>query len=138
MKKLPRKTLQFARDLRQRQTDAENLLWRVVRNRSLDGFKFRRQKPLGPYIVDFYCAEAKLAVELDGGGHLDEPQILHDRQRDSFLGRKGVLVLRYSNRELFTETEAVLEDIWNALQERGPSCAPSPCPSPAKRERGLS
>jgi very-short-patch-repair endonuclease len=94
------------------------LLWCLVRNRSFDGFKFRRQKPLGPYILDFYCAETKLAVELDGGGHLDEPQILHDHERDAFLARKGIRVLRYSNRELFTETETVLEDIWNALQKR--------------------
>ena len=66
-----RKTLHTAQSLRQSQTDAEGLLWRCLRDKQLDGYKFRRQQPIGPYVVDFACMSEKLVVELDGGGHAD-------------------------------------------------------------------
>lgn len=134
MDKIPNGLLQRARRLRLEQTKAEILFWRIVRNRALGGFKFRRQKPIGPYVVDFYCAKAKVAVELDGSGHLDPEQIAHDKKRDKFLSENGVLVLRYSNHQLFDETESVLEHIWEAITRRF-STPPSSCPSPASGRR---
>ena len=72
MNRLPTEILSRARELRRNQTDAESLLWFMLCNRRMAGVKFKRQRPIGPYIVDFYCAEKKLAIELDGGGHAED------------------------------------------------------------------
>ena len=106
---------QACRDLRQNATDAENLLWRLLRDRQLNGAKFRRQHPVGPFILDFYCDEFKLAIELDGGGHAEEKQKLYDEQRTMVLEGEGIRVLRFWNNDVLTKTEAVLEVIWNSL-----------------------
>ena len=108
----------YARALRVRQTEAEQYFWRIVRDRALGGFKFRRQHPVGPYVLDFYCAAARLAVELDGGGHSESEQRDHDTRRDAFLAGRGIAVRRYWNHELFEETEAVLEELWKCLVAR--------------------
>lgn len=102
------------RELRRRATDAEKLLWRLLRRRGFLGLKFRRQHSAGRYIVDFYCAERKLGVELDGGQHYMPEGQAADRLRDAYLGGRGVHVLRFSNRELFEETAGVLEVIRRA------------------------
>jgi very-short-patch-repair endonuclease len=119
--RLPTEILSRAGELRRNQTDAESLLWFLLRNRRMDGFKFRRQQPIGPYIIDFYCATKKLAIELDGGGHADENQARYDSQRSDFLAREGIEVLRFWNNQLLGETEAVLEVIWNKLNPSSPS-----------------
>ena len=107
--------LAFARQLRQQQTDAEKLLWALLRNRRLAGFKFRRQHPVRPYVLDFYCHAAGLAIELDGGQH-DEPGArAHDAQRTAFLEGQGIRVLRFWNHEVLTQTGAVLQTIYDAL-----------------------
>ena len=117
--KLPADLLVFARELRARQTDAENLLWGLLRNRRLLGLKFRRQYPLTPYILDFYCLEAKLAVELDGGQHAEQHH--YDQQRTVYLENKGITVLRFWNNEMLQQTENVLEKIYLTIEPLAPS-----------------
>ena len=114
---LPPDLLEFARNLRQSQTDTEQILWRCLRNRRLGGFKFRRQHPIEPYLLDFYCREKKLAVELDGGQHNEPNHRLKDDRRTEFLTAQGIRVLRFWNDEMAQETEAVLEVILRALQD---------------------
>ena len=102
----------FARQLRRRMTDAENRLWFHLRNRALDGRKFRRQVPVGPYVVDFACVQARLAVELDGGQHAGN---LKDPARTAFLRKQGYRVLRFWNNDVLQRTDAVLEQVLTAL-----------------------
>ncbi|WP_416236138.1 endonuclease domain-containing protein [Pseudomonas citronellolis] len=104
---------EFARELRRRQTDAERLLWSRLRDRRLLGWKFRRQVPLGPYVVDFYCHERQLVVELDGGQHLGNAA---DVDRDAWLRGQGLRVLRFWNHDVLVRTEGVLEAILLALE----------------------
>jgi very-short-patch-repair endonuclease len=103
----------FARQLRKNMTDAERWLWYELRARRFDTSKFRRQASIGPYIVDFVCFESKLVVELDGGQHAS--QVNFDGTRTAWLNSQGFRVLRFWNHQLFEESEAVLETIWNAL-----------------------
>ena len=113
-KDLPAEHLAFARQLRQQQPDAENLIWYLLRNRRLAGFKFRRQHPHPPYVLDFYCHEAALCVELDGGQH--QEQRLRDTNRDAVLSAAGIRTLRFWNNQILNETEEVLTELWQALQ----------------------
>jgi very-short-patch-repair endonuclease len=85
---------QRARDLRKRMSPAEAVLWRCLRNQQLEGLKFRRQHPFGPYVLDFYCDGAGLAVEVDGLAHGEEAQRAHDLKRDAWLKSQGVRTLR--------------------------------------------
>ena len=119
---LPEDLKFFARTMRKEQTDAEQLMWSLLRSRSLKGAKFRRQHPVGRFILDFYCIEHKLALELDGSHHAEQKG--YDEARDEWLGEQGIRVLRFWNNQVLTETEAVLETIYNQLPE-----APSP-PAP--------
>jgi len=124
-------TLKFARELRQNLTDAEKLLWEVLRDRRLGGFKFRRQHPLEGYFLDFYCDQAHLVIELDGGQHNTEEGHLHDERRSRILNKNGIRELRFWNHEVLSDTDAVLEAIWNALQ------AGTLTPALSQGERGL-
>jgi very-short-patch-repair endonuclease len=110
-----------ARALRRRQTPAESALWRLLRDRRLSGHKFRRQYPVGPYVLDFYCPEAHLAVELDGGGHADERQVERDDIREIQLKIHGVHLLRVWNTELMKDQEAVLTMLLTMLSHSGKS-----------------
>jgi very-short-patch-repair endonuclease len=101
--------LDFARQLRSKQTDTENRLWSHLRAHRLCGLKFRRQQPIGVYVVDFLCPEKKLIVELDGGQHQDRAE--YDKVRDAWLKSEGYTVLRYWNNEVMGDLEGVLEDI---------------------------
>ena len=132
--KIPEQLLEYARSLRSSQTDAENLLWMLLRSRRLAGFKFRRQHPVGKYILDFYCHEVKLAVELDGSGHNDDKQACYDNERSINLMDSGFMVLRFWNDEVLKNTCVVLEVIYAAMVERQAK-APSPLPL-SQRERG--
>ncbi len=107
--------LELARELRQRQTPSEQLLWELLRNRHLGGFKFRRQHQYALYILDFFCAEASLAVELDGPIHELEVNRAFDCVRDEYWASQGVTVLRFSNREVLDETGHVLRKILSYL-----------------------
>jgi very-short-patch-repair endonuclease len=91
--------LHRARQLRVHQTDAEGRLWGELRGRRLGGWKWRRQAPIGPYIVDFYCPAARLVVELDGSQHLD--QVDHDARRTAYLARAGLRVIRFGSENIW-------------------------------------
>jgi very-short-patch-repair endonuclease len=108
------------RDLRRLATEAERLLWRLIRRRQFADVKFRRQHPVGPYILDFYCADCRLAVELDGGQHFTVEGQAYDGRRTEYLARRGLRVLRFSNRELFEETDGVLETIRRSILRLAP------------------
>jgi len=99
----------LAKQLRRNATDAENLLWHKLRNRQMNGHKFRRQQPLGTYIVDFVCHELRLVVELDGGQHAVDTE--RDQTRDAHLRAQGYTVLRFWNNEVFENFEGVLTTI---------------------------
>jgi very-short-patch-repair endonuclease len=118
--------LAFARQLRREHTDAEKLMWGLLRNRHLGKPKFRRQHPLGTYVLDFYCHDARLAIELDGGQHNTDAGRRHDERRSEFLAEQGIQVLRYWNHEVLEETDSVLEAIFNALINRRGEKKPSP------------
>jgi very-short-patch-repair endonuclease len=107
----------LARNLRKNQTNAEQLLWSKLRSRGLSGFKFRRQHPIDNYILDFYCNEARLAIEIDGGHHSDEENIKMDQTRTAILNQKGIRVIRYWNNDVLEHTDEVLEDIYATLRE---------------------
>lgn len=109
---------EFARHLRCESTDAEKRLWRLLRNHHLEQFKFRRQYPCGIYFLDFFCVEARLAVETDGGGHGFPDQRARDEKRNRFLAEQGIKVLRFWNHQVRQESESVRFEIWNALMER--------------------
>ena len=108
---------EFARRLRRDQTDVERKLWYALRNRRFNGFKFRRQQPIGPYIADFVCLEAKLIVELDGGQHGLTWIAMTDVGRTARLEQDGFRVKRYWNHELNEKFDAVLDDIFRALRD---------------------
>ena len=109
------KAYQRARELRQEMTGVEQILWGRLRNRGLDGWKFRRQHPLGPFIVDFYCHAAGLVVELDGGYH--QQQAEYDEVRDQVLAARGLRVLRIRNQEVIDDLPGVLVRIGAACGE---------------------
>ena len=110
-----------ARELRNNPTDAERVLWRQLRFWQLDGYKFRRQQPLGRYVVDFVCLEKRVVVEVDGGQHSDKV----DAERDSWLRDEGFVVLRFWNNEVLKTIDAVREVILKNLQST-PYLSPSP------------
>ncbi|MDO9412699.1 MAG: DUF559 domain-containing protein [Pseudolabrys sp.] len=93
-------------------TDAEARIWFHIRAHRLDGASFRRQVPIGSYIVDFACMERRLIVEIDGGQHADSA---HDAKRDAWLKAQGFCIKRYWNNDVLTNTNGVLEDIAHAL-----------------------
>ncbi|OIR16485.1 hypothetical protein GALL_32100 [mine drainage metagenome] len=113
------KILDNAKTLRSNQTKVEERLWYHLRAHRFMGLKFRRQKPMGSYIVDFVCVERRLIIELDGGQHAE--QTAYDQQRDAWLSNQGYTVLRFWNNDVMQELEGVLEEIRIAL---------SPSPSP--------
>ena len=101
----------LSRNLRKNQTDAENLLWRHLRGNQLEGLRFRRQHPIGRYIVDFVCLEKRLVLELDGGQHGEENEQIKDSERDHWLSEEGYQVSRFWNNEVLTNLEGVMEAI---------------------------
>ena len=109
---------QPARKLRTDMTDAERLLWSRLRGKQVLGVQFYRQKPIGPYIVDFHAPAVKLVVEVDGSQHFEEAGQVSDRRRDAYLGSLGQRVLRFDNFQVLKETEAVLATIFGVVAER--------------------
>ncbi len=108
----------FARQLRREASKAEAVLWKALRNRQLDGFKFVRQEPLGPYIVDFLCRGAKLVVEIDGATHGTEHEIAGDHIRTAWLAARGYRVIRFQNGEIYQSLDWVAGEILRALKQR--------------------
>ena len=99
----------IAKTLRKRLTDAEQLLWKHLRAKQIEGLKFRRQEPIGNYIVDFVCYERGIIIEVDGGQHAIEKE--KDEERDNWLKREGFKVLRFWNNEVLTNSKGVLDVI---------------------------
>jgi very-short-patch-repair endonuclease len=118
-----------ARALRRDLTDAERIIWNGVRAHRIAGASFRRQTPIGPYIVDFVCHDANLIIEVDGGQHFETEHIRRDAHRDAFLKARGYRVLRFNNYDVMTNRQGVLETIAAAIVH-----TPSP-PLPRKRGR---
>ena len=106
----------LARALRRPLTPSEAILWRELRGKQLGRFKFRRQQPVGPYIADFYCAAAKLVVELDGDSHVGRED--HDAKRTAYLEAVGLRVVRFWNTEVYDNLEGVLTGILDACTNR--------------------
>jgi very-short-patch-repair endonuclease/ribosomal protein L17 len=127
---LPDAIRRHAAELRRNATDAENLLWRLLRNHQLAGAKFRRQHALPPYILDFYCHELKLAVELDGGQHNEPAGCAYDERRSAYLHAHGIEVLRFWNNDVLRDTEAVLEAIFQAIEAKRGKMPSPPAPLP--------
>lgn len=113
-----------ARVLRKQQTWAEKLMWSWLRDRRFSAYKFRRNHPCGVYFLDFYCREAGLSIELDGGQHGHPDQQAHDAERTKFLASMGIKELRFWNPQLRREKQLVREAIFTALQERSPHLLP--------------
>jgi len=133
----------YARKLRHAQTDAERRMWMLLRDRRLSGFKFRRQHPIGAYVVDFCCAEARLIIEIDGGHHASDQNA--DATRSRVLEVQGYRVLRFWNNEVLGNTAGVLHQILEALtaphpplspEGRGESATP-PHPALSPQGRGI-
>ena len=124
---LPPQLLANARELRKNQTDAEDMLWQLLRNRQLNNLKFRRQHPLKVgFVLDFYCAETKLGIELDGGYHSTKEQTRLDNERAEIINEYGIRIIRFTNDEVIYNTEQVLQKI-----------VLTPNPSPIKEGPGV-
>ena len=115
-------TLKRARKFRRTMTLPEVLLWERIRGGRLNGLRFRRQNPIGPYILDFYCASARVAVEIDGAGHNHESQWAHDKRRDRWLGENRIRVLRTPARDILND-EAIEGVVVSIADAAAPSTA---------------
>src|ERR1700751_4465505 len=104
-----------ARSLRVNSTDTERIIWSALRGHRMNGASFRRQTPIGPYVVDFVCHAAKLVIEIDGGQHFESRQEQRDARRDAYLANKGFRVLRFNNHDVMTNRQGVLETIAAAV-----------------------
>ena len=107
----------LSKNLRKNQTEAEQILWSKLRSRQLSGFKFRRQHPLDHYILDFYCSETHLAIEIDGGQHIEKENIERDNDRTAYLNQKGIRVIRFWNNDVIEHLDEVLTEIDLVLNE---------------------
>jgi len=116
--------IEYARELRKNATDCERLLWLHLRAGRLQGFKFKRQQPLGNYIVDFVCFKTRLIVEADGGQHNE--QIEYDTHRDDWLRSQDFTVLRFWNNDILANTEGVLATILKACMDYVDTPSPQP------------
>ena len=123
-----KKKNEFPRRLRKHQTNAERIIWSALRNRQLHGLKFRRQHPVDHYILDFFCPELKLAIELDGGQHYSEPGQQYDGKRNTWLESRGIKILRYSNLDVLQNKEGVLFEIARIAEVFKSSPHPNPLP----------
>jgi very-short-patch-repair endonuclease len=120
-----------ARQLRHDQTEVEKKLWARLRARQINGVKFRRQHPIGPFIADFCCFEQRLVVELDGGQHASKTA--DDQRRSASLAKRGYRVLRFWDNEVMENIDGVLQQIAESLGEPSVNSEPSPVPSPRGR-----
>ena len=113
-------TVEMARELRRRMTPPEARLWVCLRGKRLEGLKFRRQHPIGPYVLDFYCPSAKLAVEVDGQGHEQPDQVAHDRRRTAWPRDRGLRVVRLAAEDVRLHLDDVVDFIrQTAMNRRG-------------------
>jgi very-short-patch-repair endonuclease len=115
MLKYNKKLKEFSRVLRRNMSDTERKLWYRIRMKQIKGLQFYRQKPIGNYIVDFYCPKAKLVIELDGGQHYLKTREEKDKIKDNYLSGLGLKVLRFSDVDVLRDIDSVLEKIWNEI-----------------------
>ncbi len=101
------------RKLRKDSTQAERMIWNFVRNRQLQGLKFFRQYGVGIYVLDFYCPELRLGVEIDGGQHNEPGVLIFDRKRATYLKSQDIKIIRFWNNEVLTNSEGVYERLWS-------------------------
>ena len=113
MLKHDRHLKKYSRRLRKEMTDSEKVLWSRIRGKQLKGLQVYRQKPIGHFVVDFYCPKAKLVIELDGGQRYSEEQRAKDGTRDTYMKSQGLRTLRFSDQEVFENLTGVLEAIWS-------------------------
>jgi len=113
-----RRLKSFSRHLRRDMTDAEQRLWSRLRRKQLHDVQFYRQKPLGDHVVDFYAPAVGLVVEVDGSQHFESSAMAADARRTDALRRMGLQVLRFDNRQVLLETDAVVEEIWRFIDAR--------------------
>ena len=113
--------LNLKRQLRSEMTAAEARLWSKLRVKQFQGLKFRRQHGIGPYIVDFYCAERSLVIEVDGDIHGEQHQVVRDRRRESYLKSLGLQVIRYMNDDIVKNLDGVLEDLYERVSSSSTS-----------------
>ena len=106
---------QAARELRKNMTEAEQLLWSKLRRKQIKGLQFYRQKVIGNYIVDFYCHQAQLVIEVDGGHHFTRKGKESDHSKDTYLKDLGLCVLRFTNQEVLENVQGVVEEIMNTI-----------------------
>lgn len=104
------------KELRNNSTPAEKQLWRLLQQSNLGGYKFRRQHSVGAYILDFYCTEEKLAIELDGDSHFTDDAMLYDRERTAYLNALNIKVLRFLNTDVYDNLNAVGERILEEIK----------------------
>jgi very-short-patch-repair endonuclease len=123
----PKKLTPLARNLRKQDTWAEKLLWNWLRDRRFSAYKFRRQHAFGEYILDFFCVDAFLNIELDGSQHGFPEHKKKDEERDAWLEQAGIKVLRFWNSHLRRDKEWIRETIWRELQQRAPHPLPDYC-----------
>ena len=115
--KIDPQLLEFAKSMRHTATDAEHLIWQILRAKRFMNLKFRRQHVIKPYIVDFYCHEIGLVIELDGSQHGTADAVEYDAERTKFLEALGLTVVRYWNHDVLGRTDVVLEDLWKRCSE---------------------
>ena len=125
-----------ARELRRLRTPAEAALWAVLRNRGLDGYKFRFQQRFGPFYCDFVCHDRRLVIEIDGDTHVGDAAVASDARRDAYIAQEGYRVIRFTNDEVMSNLDGVADAIRSALTlTLPPPTAAGPSLSP-KGERG--
>jgi very-short-patch-repair endonuclease len=135
---VPHRLTPIARRLRRDATSAEKLLWRALRGKQLEGFRFRRQVPLAGYVADFACHEARLVVEIDGATHSTDAERTHDARRPSALEAAGYVVLRFCNFDVYEQIDSVVDAILLKLRSLRPRAVAGdfPTPHPNPRPQG--
>ncbi|HWW28308.1 MAG TPA: DUF559 domain-containing protein [Caulobacter sp.] len=126
----PRPTVTNARRLRKEMSLPELMVWNAIRRGQLDGLKFRRQHPIGPYVLDFFCASARLAVEIDGATHYAEDRFERDAARDRWLARQGIMTLRIPASGVLASVDCALIAIREQLTHLPPPGGCAACPPP--------
>jgi very-short-patch-repair endonuclease len=122
----PTESKERRRALRGDMTDSEKKLWYILQRRGLENCKFRRQYGIGPYIVDFYCAELRLAVEVDGDSHFTDEGRGHDRARDEYIRSNGIYIVRFTNLDVKLALEGVIDVIADAIRNMRACTSPDP------------
>ena len=108
---------ELRKELRNNGTPAEGRMWLMLKNRQIKGKKFRRQFSVGSFVLDFYCTELKLAIELDGAPHFTSVGVQYDEEREKYLLSQGIKVLRYENKIVFEDSEGIVDDIKNTIEQ---------------------